>query len=161
MIYKGNPVSAGIAIGSAFVYDPKILTAPEDAPVLPMECELERYENAVQAAQAKLREIQAAFTGKDDDKAEIFSAHLDMVDDEELLARVRQVLDELPEKCREVCLLRFVEGYKYAEIAVRLDMNENTVKAQLHRGMERLKQAFAAYDYVLVLCALGRIFMDR
>lgn len=43
MIYKGNPVSAGIAIGSAFVYDPKILTAPEDAPVLPMECELERY----------------------------------------------------------------------------------------------------------------------
>ena len=29
MIYKGNPVSAGIAIGSAFVYDPKILTAPE------------------------------------------------------------------------------------------------------------------------------------
>ena len=63
MIYKGNPVSAGIAIGSAFVYDPKILTAPEDAPVLPMECELERYENAVQAAQAKLREIQAAFTG--------------------------------------------------------------------------------------------------
>ena len=161
MIYKGNPVSAGIAIGSAFVYDPKILTAPEDAPVLPMECELERYENAVQAAQAKLREIQAAFTGKDDDKAEIFSAHLDMVDDEELLARVRQVLDELPEKCREVCLLRFVEGYKYAEIAARLDMNENTVKAQLHRGMERLKQAFATYDYVLVLCALGRIFMDR
>ena len=161
MIYKGNPVSAGIAIGSAFVYDPKILTAPEDAPVLPMECELERYENAVQAAQAKLREIQAAFTGKDDDKAEIFSAHLDMVDDEELLACVRQVLDELPEKCREVCLLRFVEGYKYAEIAARLDMNENTVKAQLHRGMERLKQAFATYDYVLVLCALGRVFMDR
>ena len=94
-------------------------------------------------------------------EAYIESQNVDMVDDEELLARVRQVLDELPEKCREVCLLRFVEGYKYAEIAARLDMNENTVKAQLHRGMERLKQAFATYDYVLVLCALGRIFMDR
>lgn len=94
-------------------------------------------------------------------EAYIESQNVDMVDDEELLACVRQVLDELPEKCREVCLLRFVEGYKYAEIAARLDMNENTVKAQLHRGMERLKQAFAAYDYVLVLCALGRIFMDR
>lgn len=92
MIYKGNPVSAGIAIGSAFVYDPKILTAPEDAPVLPMECELERYENAVQAAQAKLREIQAAFTGKDDDKAEIFSAHLDMVDDEEISEEIRSAI---------------------------------------------------------------------
>ena len=94
-------------------------------------------------------------------EAYIESQNVDMVDDEELLARVRQVLDELPEKCREVCLLRFVEGYKYAEIAARLDMNENTVKAQLHWGMERLKQAFATYDYVLVLCALGRIFMDR
>lgn len=94
-------------------------------------------------------------------EAYIESQNVDMVDDEELLARVRQVLDELPEKCREVCLLRFVEGYKYAEIAARLDMNENTVKAQLHRGMERLKQAFATYDYVLVLCALGRIFIDR
>ena len=94
-------------------------------------------------------------------EAYIESQNVDMVDDEELLARVRQVLDELPEKCREVCLLRFVEGYKYAEIAARLDMNDNTVKAQLHRGMERLKQAFATYDYVLVLCALGRIFMDR
>ena len=94
-------------------------------------------------------------------EAYIESQNVDMVDDEELLARVRQVLDELPEKCREVCLLRFVDGYKYAEIAARLDMNENTVKAQLHRGMERLKQAFATYDYVLVLCALGRIFMDR
>ena len=94
-------------------------------------------------------------------EAYIESQNVDMVDDEELLARVRQVLDELPEKCREVCLLRFVEGYKYAEIAARLDMNENTVEAQLHRGMERLKQAFATYDYVLVLCALGRIFMDR
>ena len=94
-------------------------------------------------------------------EAYIESQNVDMVDDEELLARVRQVLDELPEKCREVCLLRFVEGYKYADIAARLDMNENTVKAQLHRGMERLKQAFATYDYVLVLCALGRIFMDR
>ena len=94
-------------------------------------------------------------------EAYIESQNVDMVDDEELLARVRQVLDELPEKCREVCLLRFVEGYKYAEIAARLDMNENTVIAQLHRGMERLKQAFATYDYVLVLCALGRIFMDR
>ena len=94
-------------------------------------------------------------------EAYIESQNVDMVDDEELLARIRQVLDELPEKCREVCLLRFVEGYKYAEIAARLDMNENTVKAQLHRGMERLKQAFATYDYVLVLCALGGIFMDR
>lgn len=54
MIYKGNPVSAGIAIGSAFVYDPKILTAPEDAPVLPMECELERYMSMMRAKKVRI-----------------------------------------------------------------------------------------------------------
>lgn len=94
-------------------------------------------------------------------EAYIESQNVDMVEDEELLAKIRQVLDELPEKCREVCELRFVEGYKYSEIATRLGMNENTVKAQLHRGMERMRLAFANYDYVVILCALGRILMER
>ena len=94
-------------------------------------------------------------------EAYIESQNVDMVEDEELLAKIRQVLDELPDKCREVCELRFVEGYKYSEIAARLGMNENTVKAQLHRGMERMRQAFANYDYVVILCALGRILMER
>lgn len=90
-------------------------------------------------------------------EAHIESVTVDMVEDDELLKKIRTVLDELPEKCREVCLLRFVEGYKYIEIAEKLDMNENTVKVQLHRGMEKMKEAFAGYDYVIILCALGRM----
>lgn len=92
MIYKGNPVSAGIAVGSAFVYDPKTLTVPEGTPVLSPECELAQYENAARKAQERLREIQAAFAGKDDDKAEIFSAHLDMIDDEEISEEIRSAI---------------------------------------------------------------------
>lgn len=94
-------------------------------------------------------------------EAYIESQNVDMVEDEELLAKIRQVVEELPERCREVCMLRFGEGYKYSEIAERLGMNENTVKVQLHRGMERLREAFANYDYVVMLCALGRLFMER
>ena len=94
-------------------------------------------------------------------EAYIESQNVDMVEDEELLAKIRQVVEELPERCREVCMLRFGEGYKYSEIAERLGMNENTVKVQLHRGMERLREAFSKYDYVVVLCALGRLFMER
>lgn len=94
-------------------------------------------------------------------EAYIESQNVDMVEDEELMAKIRQVVEELPERCREVCMLRFGEGYKYSEIAERLGMNENTVKAQLHRGMERLREAFSKYDYVVVLCALGRLFMER
>lgn len=94
-------------------------------------------------------------------EAYIESQNVDMVEDEDLLAKIRQVLDELPDRCREVCLLRFVEGYKYNEIAVALKMNENTVKVQLHRGMERLRQAFSTYDYIVLLGILGRLFVER
>ena len=40
-------------------------------------------------------------------------------------------------------------------------MNENTVKVQLHRGMERLRQAFSTYDYIVLLGILGRLFVER
>ena len=44
---------------------------------------------------------------------------------------------------------------------VELKMNENTVKVQLHRGMERLRQAFSTYDYIVLLGILGRLFVER
>ena len=87
-------------------------------------------------------------------EAAVYSDNVDMIDREE----IREVLDELPEKCREVCLLRFVHGYKYSEISEQLGMNENTVKVQLHRGMEKLKRCFSDYDFTLVLFVLAAGF---
>ena len=87
-------------------------------------------------------------------EAAVYSDNVDMIDREEILEKIREVLDELPEKCREVCLLRFVHGYKYSEIFEQLGMNENTVKVQLHRGLEKLKRCFSDYDFALVLFKL-------
>ena len=91
-------------------------------------------------------------------EAAVYSDNVDMIDREEILEKIREVLDELPEKCREVCLLRFVHGYKYSEISEQLGMNENTVKVQLHRGMEKLKRCFSDYDFTLVLFVLAAGF---
>ena len=88
-------------------------------------------------------------------EAAVYSDNVDMIDREEILEKIREVLDELPEKCREVCLLRFVHGYKYCEISEQLGMNENTVKVQLHRGMDKLKHCFADYDFTLILFVLA------
>ena len=88
-------------------------------------------------------------------EAAVYSDNVDMIDEEEILMKIKEVLDELPEKCREVCLLRFVHGYKYSEISEQLEMNENTVKAQLHRGLEKLKHSFADYDLALILFVLA------
>ncbi|MFR7811419.1 MAG: RNA polymerase sigma factor [Butyricimonas faecihominis] len=87
-------------------------------------------------------------------EAAVYSDNVDMIDREEILEKIREVLDELPGKCREVCLLRFVHGYKYCEISEQLGMNENTVKVQLHRGLEKLKRCFSDYDFALVLFML-------
>ena len=87
-------------------------------------------------------------------EAAVYSDNVDMIDREEILEKIRVVLDELPEKCREVCLRRFVHGYKYSEISEQLGMNENTVKAQLHRGLDKLKHGFSDYDFVLVFFVL-------
>ena len=88
-------------------------------------------------------------------EAAVYSDNVDMIDREEILEKIREVLDELPEKCREVCLLRCVHGYKYSEISEQLGMNENTVKVQLHRGMDKLKHCFADYDFTLILFVLA------
>jgi len=49
-------------------------------------------------------------------------------------AVVRQLLEELPERYRDAVLLRDVERLPYAEAAVRLGRNVNTVKSHVARG---------------------------
>ena len=89
-------------------------------------------------------------------EAAVYSDNVDTIDEEEVLEKIRQVMDELPDRCREVCLLRFVHGYKYSDIAEQLSMNENTVKVQLHRGMEKIKESFSNYDFVLLLFVMSQ-----
>lgn len=89
-------------------------------------------------------------------EAAVYSDSVDVIDEEEILEKIRQVMDELPDRCREVCLLRFVQGYKYSDIAKQLSMNENTVKVQLHRGMEKIKESFSKTDFTLILFVMSQ-----
>jgi RNA polymerase sigma factor (sigma-70 family) len=57
----------------------------------------------------------------------------------ELLA---QAVRELPERCREVLTLRLLYGLPQKEISARLGISENTVKAQLAKGMRRCVEHF-------------------
>jgi RNA polymerase sigma-70 factor (ECF subfamily) len=49
----------------------------------------------------------------------------------------------LPDGAREVVLLHYFEGFPCAEIAERLGVVEGTVKSQLHRARQLLKEALA------------------
>ncbi len=50
-----------------------------------------------------------------------------------------EAVAELPLKCRTVIHLFYYEDYKVKEIAEMLNVSENTVKSQLHRGRKILK----------------------
>jgi RNA polymerase sigma-70 factor, ECF subfamily len=51
---------------------------------------------------------------------------------------VNRAVDELPEACREVFLLRKQDGLSYAEIAAVRGISVNTVKTQLSRALKAL-----------------------
>jgi RNA polymerase sigma-70 factor (ECF subfamily) len=53
--------------------------------------------------------------------------------------RVRQALDELPERDREVLMLRHLEQLSTAEIAAVLGVREGTVKVRHLRALRRLR----------------------
>jgi len=60
------------------------------------------------------------------------------------LRRLQAALDRLPPRCREVVLLRRVEGLSRQEIATRMGITEKTVAAHMTNGM----------------CALANFFLD-
>ncbi len=53
-------------------------------------------------------------------------------------AKLLAALQELPPKMRTCCLLRYVRGLKYQEIAKVMKISIETVKAHLHQARKRL-----------------------
>jgi RNA polymerase sigma factor (sigma-70 family) len=51
----------------------------------------------------------------------------------------------LPDRCREVMLLRYLDGLPYKEIAARLGISPETVKTQIATGTRRCAEHFAAH----------------
>jgi RNA polymerase sigma-70 factor (ECF subfamily) len=56
----------------------------------------------------------------------------------ERLISFRAALSDLPDQMRRCCLLRYVKGLKYKEIADLMKISIETVKAHLHQARKRL-----------------------
>lgn len=54
------------------------------------------------------------------------------------LARIGELIDSLPDKCRQAFVLRRVEGYSQREIAQRMQISENTVEKHICKGIRVL-----------------------
>jgi RNA polymerase sigma factor (sigma-70 family) len=54
---------------------------------------------------------------------------------------VREAVERLPRRDREILLLKYTEDWSYRELAVHLGVSESAVEARLHRARQRLRQA--------------------
>ena len=57
----------------------------------------------------------------------------------EVLAHIYAAIESLPESCRRISRMGYLEGLKNREIADRLGVSVNTVKTQKKRGLELLR----------------------
>lgn len=60
-------------------------------------------------------------------------------------ALLKQAIQDLPERCRQVFTLRTVYGLSQKMIAERLGISENTVEKQMSKGLRRCTEFFARH----------------
>jgi RNA polymerase sigma-70 factor (ECF subfamily) len=68
----------------------------------------------------------------------------------ELEGKIREAIDSLPEKCREVFELNRFEGLKYSEIATRLGISVKTVENQMSKALKILREQLGKYLMVIL-----------
>ena len=79
-------------------------------------------------------------------------------DDRTEAEHVLRTVAALPEAYRETLLLRLVEGLSGPEIAALTGLTPESVRVNLHRGMEKLR---AALDLLPVRAAFAEVSHDR
>ena len=72
-----------------------------------------------------------------DDEPQVTNTTLETA---ELQQKIEAAIAALPEKCRMVFELSRIEGLKYAEIAVKMNISIKTVEAQMSKALALMKE---------------------
>lgn len=93
-ILHGNAVSAGVALGNVLLYAP-FAAVVEDKTIPPGQAAAEkgRFRAFAQMAKEELARLAAGMEAEAPDRAAIFKAHRDIVDDEELVAEIDEAIE--------------------------------------------------------------------
>jgi RNA polymerase sigma factor (sigma-70 family) len=81
-------------------------------------------------------DLSRLFVSDDARDASVTAATADEI---ELLV---EAVDSLPARCREIFILRKLQGVPQKDIAIRLGLSEQTVQVQASRGMRRCAEFF-------------------
>lgn len=67
---------------------------------------------------------------------------------QEEMAILAEAIDALPARCREIVVLRKLDGLSHREIAQRLGISEETVQVQVGRGMAKCRRFLRLHGLV-------------
>lgn len=81
-------------------------------------------------------------------------------DREELKNKIKNVVDTLPEKYRSPIWLVLYEGFSYPEVATVLALPEKTVRTQVARGLEKLKELMGTFGSVLSVSLITELIAE-
>lgn len=73
------------------------------------------------------------------------------IDEPELHQQVKEALNQLPTEMKRIFRLKYVHGLSMAEIAEDLDISVSTVKTQLSRARQKLRQLLFEHTYLIFL----------
>ena len=83
------------------------------------------------------------FSAIDDEKI-LYSLSADipvsLVISEELKKKAEEILDKLPDQCKKIYMLNRYENMSYSEIATKLNISVGTVKTQMFRAFQKLRE---------------------
>jgi len=77
--------------------------------------------------------------------------------DNEIISKVRQAIEMLPEKCRRVYVMHRYDNLTYNEIAEIQQISVNTVKTQMKRALQKLSTQLA-HLLQTIYCAVLNFF---
>ena len=69
---------------------------------------------------------------------------IEQLEAEETEIKIRQIVDRLPAQCREIFIKSRFENRTNEEIATEMNLSENTIKTQIYRALQKIKECF--YD---------------
>jgi phosphotransferase system enzyme I (PtsI) len=123
-ILKGNPVSRGIAIGKTYIY--KAFTADVHESYFEAGHEeemLQKFMDAVDAAGKELDDIVESLSAESPEKAKIFSAHKEILYDEEVAEEVTEMIKS------DRSMPEFAVDMVFTEFAILLSKAEDPLIA--------------------------------
>jgi RNA polymerase sigma-70 factor, ECF subfamily len=72
-------------------------------------------------------------------------------EEKEIRERIRQAIDTLPPRCREVFCKSRLEGKKYASIADEMNISVKTVEVQMGKALKALREQLADLAMIWVI----------